>query len=76
MNGFISFRFVSLLLELVSFYAGAVKAEFGNDVKTGFARWAEGYQAEMSCPWKRASSIFPWIPSFEGMTESKRASGK
>jgi hypothetical protein len=30
MYGFISFRFVSLLLELVSFYAGAVKAEFGN----------------------------------------------
>jgi hypothetical protein len=31
MYGFISFRFVSFLFRLVSFYAGTVKAEFGDD---------------------------------------------
>jgi hypothetical protein len=30
MYGFISFRFVFFLFRLVSFYAGTVKAEFGN----------------------------------------------
>jgi hypothetical protein len=35
MGGFISFRFVSFLLRLVSFYAGTVKAELGDDATTG-----------------------------------------
>jgi len=82
MGGFISFRFVSVLLRLVSFYAGTVKAELGDATTTGLRGRMNGFVAGCGVsssnvmPVETGIHHFSWIPASAGIQESRRASGK